>query len=125
MSLLQVAKEEPGERDVANDDGWGVSRQRQMFPELGQRCCSIERAVRHHRFLGYSPGQLHGRGGVSVGIAGALFDNEVLGANAAAVLGAATSAGVSPAVVGEVLPGIRPLPHRAEPVGEVDGVLYE
>jgi UDP-N-acetylmuramoylalanine--D-glutamate ligase len=59
-----------------------------------------------------------------VGIAGALFDNEVLGANAAAVLGAATSAGVSPAVVGEVLPGIRPLPHRAEPVGEVDGVLY-
>jgi len=52
MSLLQVAKEEPGERDVANDDGWGVSRQRQMFPELGQRCCSIERAVRHDRFLG-------------------------------------------------------------------------
>jgi UDP-N-acetylmuramoylalanine--D-glutamate ligase len=74
--------------------------------------------------FGYSPGQLHRRGDVSVGIAGALFDNEVLGANAAAVLGAATSAGVSPAVVGEVLPGIRPLPHRAEPVGEVDGVLY-
>ena len=41
--------------------------------------------------FGYSPGQLHGRGDVSVGIAGALFDNEVLGANAAAVLGAATS----------------------------------
>jgi hypothetical protein len=52
MLLLQVAKEEPGERNVANDDRWSVSRHRQVFPKLGQRVCSIERAVRHDRFLG-------------------------------------------------------------------------
>jgi len=52
MLPLQVAKEEPGECHVANDDSWSVSRQRQVFPKLGQSVGGIECAVRHDQFLG-------------------------------------------------------------------------
>lgn len=72
----------------------------------------------------YSAGQVHGRGDMTVAVTGSLLDNEVLGVHAAAVLGVATLAGVPPAAVGDVLKAMRPLPHRAEPVGEVAGVQY-
>ena len=64
--------------------------------------------------------------GVAAGIdlAGAYFDNEVLGPNAAALFGAALAAGVRAETVAAALRAFRPLPHRAEPVGEFGGVRY-
>jgi UDP-N-acetylmuramoylalanine--D-glutamate ligase len=64
------------------------------------------------------------RGGASIGLQGSYFNNEVLGPNAAALFGAARAAGVSPETMQAALRGFAPLPHRAEPVGEIGGVLY-
>ena len=72
----------------------------------------------------YSPHRLADRNGVEIDIAGSYFDNEVLGPNAAALLGAARAAGVPPATVADGLRRFQPLPHRAEPVGEIAGVRY-
>mgnify|MGYP003797993931 FL=1 len=57
-------------------------------------------------------------------IGGSPFDNEVLGPNAAAVSRAARAAGLSAEAVRRALTGFVPLPHRAQPVGERDGVRY-
>ena len=72
----------------------------------------------------FSPHRLAAQGGIPVEIAGSYFDNEVLGPNAAALYGAALAAEAAPRTVAEVLQRFRPLPHRAEPVGEVAGVRY-
>ncbi len=72
----------------------------------------------------HAPHRLAEGGGAEIDVAGSYFDNEVLGPNAAALYGAARAAGVPPATVGATLRGFRPLPHRAEPVGEFGGVLY-
>ncbi len=72
----------------------------------------------------YAPGRIAGRGGEGFGIEGSYFDNEVLGPNAAALAGAARAAGVPAEVVRLVLRRFAPLPHRAEPVGEFNGVRY-
>ncbi len=76
------------------------------------------------RDFSYAPGRLAARGGAEIDITDSYFDNEVLGPNAAALFGAARTAGVPPAAVGAVLRRYRPLPHRAEPVGEFGGVRY-
>ena len=52
------------------------------------------------------------------------FDNEVLGPNAAALFGAACAAGIPPGAVEQALRRFEPLPHRAQPVGERNGVRY-
>ena len=62
--------------------------------------------------------------GAAVDIAGSYFDNAVLGVNAAALFGAARAAGLAPETVSAGLRAFRPLPHRAEPVGEFGGVRY-
>lgn len=72
----------------------------------------------------YAPGRLMNQGGVDLSISGSYFDNEVLGANAAALLGAAQAAGVASETIQSALCGFDPLPHRAQPVGEHRGVLY-
>lgn len=72
----------------------------------------------------YAAHQLVARDGRAYNIAGSYFDNEVLGANAAALLGAAQAAGLQPALVAQTLMDFQPLPHRAELVGEVNGVRY-
>ncbi len=72
----------------------------------------------------YSSHRLSGRGGEGAGIEGSYFDNEVLGPNAAALFGAALAAGVPAGTIGAALRDFRPLPHRAEPVGEIGGVRY-
>lgn len=72
----------------------------------------------------YAPQRLAARTGPAIDIAGSYFDNEVLGPNAAALFGAALAAGVAPDTVRAALRGFQSLPHRAEPVGEFDGVRY-
>ncbi len=72
----------------------------------------------------YTAQQLVARGAPPLDITGSHFANEVLGINAAALLGAAQSAGLSPAIVAQALAHFQPLPHRAELVGEVNGVRY-
>ena len=72
----------------------------------------------------YSPRRIAERAGEGVSIEGSYFDNEVLGPNAAALYGAARAAGVPPATIQTVLKRFRSLPHRAEPVGESNGVRY-
>ncbi len=72
----------------------------------------------------YEPGRIVERGGASADIRGTYFDNEVLGPNAAALFGSARAAGISPEAVEAALRRFEPLPHRAEPVGEWNGVRY-
>ena len=72
----------------------------------------------------HAPHRLAARGEAGIDVAGAYFDNEVLGPNAAALYGAALAAGVPAAVVAATLRAFKPLPHRAEPVGEYGGVRY-
>lgn len=72
----------------------------------------------------YEAGRLSHKGGGDIGIAGSYFDNEVLGTNAAALVGAARAAGIPPEAVQAALLGFGPLPHRAQPAGEFRGVRY-
>jgi UDP-N-acetylmuramoylalanine--D-glutamate ligase len=72
----------------------------------------------------FEPGRLIEKGGVEISISGSYFANEVLGTNAAALLGAARAAGLSVHSIQRALGGFVPLPHRAQPVGEHQGVLY-
>ena len=77
-----------------------------------------------HEEVHYAAHQLVARDSRAFNIAGSYFDNEVLGANAAALLGAAQAAGLPPALVAQALVNFQPLPHRAELVGEINGVRY-
>ena len=72
----------------------------------------------------YVPGRLAERGGALADIRETYFDNEVLGPNAAALFGAACAAGIPPGAVEQALRRFEPLPHRAQPVGERNGVRY-
>jgi UDP-N-acetylmuramoylalanine--D-glutamate ligase len=72
----------------------------------------------------YEPGRLSGRDGADIDIRGTYFDNEVLGPNAAALWGATRAAELPPSAVREALVCFEPLPHRAQPVGEWEGVRY-
>ena len=72
----------------------------------------------------FAPHRLAAGGAAGIDVAGAYFDNEVLGPNAAALFGAARAAGVPAETVAAALRAFRPLPHRAEPVGEYGGVRY-
>ena len=72
----------------------------------------------------FGAGRLAGRDGAGLGLEGSYFNNEVLGPNAAALFGAARAAGISPATVQAALRDFAPLPHRAQPVGEFNGVRY-
>ena len=72
----------------------------------------------------FQAGLLSQKNGADIGIDGSYFNNVVLGPNAAALFGAARTAGVFPATVQAVLRRFESLPHRAEPVGEFNGVRY-
>ena len=72
----------------------------------------------------FAAGRIVEKGGVGIGIDGSYFNNVVLGPNAAALFGAARAAGVLPETVQAALLGFIPLPHRAQPVGEYQGVCY-
>lgn len=72
----------------------------------------------------HAPHRLAARDAGEIDVAGSYFDNEVLGPNAAALFGAALAAGVPAETVAAGLRAFRPLPHRAEPVGEFGGVRY-
>ena len=72
----------------------------------------------------YAPRRLAQRGGAGIDVAGSYFDNEVLGPNAAALCGAARAAGAPPEAIQRALRRFESLPHRAEPVGEFNGVRY-
>ncbi|MGD9612606.1 MAG: UDP-N-acetylmuramoyl-L-alanine--D-glutamate ligase [Kiritimatiellia bacterium] len=72
----------------------------------------------------YAPHRLAARDAAGIDVTGAFFDNAVLGPNAAALYGAALAAGVPAETVAATLRAFRPLPHRAEPVGEFAGVRY-
>lgn len=71
----------------------------------------------------YSPGQIT-EGGQALDIQGSLFDNPVLGPNAAGLYGAARGAGLAPDPIRQALLQFEPLPHRARQIGEFDGVVY-
>lgn len=73
--------------------------------------------------IGYSPGRIAGQGR-AIDIHGSLFDNAVLGPNAAGLFGAARGAGVAPEHIRKALLQFEPLPHRARRIGEYDGVVY-
>ena len=72
----------------------------------------------------YARGRLEEPGAASIAIDGSYFDNEVLGANAAALFGAARAAGLAPETAQAALRRFAPLPHRAQPAGEFQGVRY-
>jgi UDP-N-acetylmuramoylalanine--D-glutamate ligase len=72
----------------------------------------------------YTPGRLAEKGGEAIDVAGSYFDNEVLGPNAAALYGAARAAGATAKRVREALMAFAPLPHRAQALGMLDGVVY-
>ncbi len=72
----------------------------------------------------FAAGQLREKGGVEIRIEGSYFDNEVLGPNAAALFGAARAAGLSPETIQTALCKFVPLPHRAQSLGEFQGVRY-
>jgi len=72
----------------------------------------------------YLPGRIREKGGGGIALAGSYFDNGVLGPNAAALYGAARAAGLAPEAVEAALRRFKPLPHRAEPIGEFGGVRY-
>lgn len=72
----------------------------------------------------FTAGHLRSRAGAELDIQGSYFSNEVLGPNAAALFGATTAAGLAPAVVQETLCRFESLPHRAQVVGEFNGVRY-
>ena len=72
----------------------------------------------------YAPRRIAERGGEGIDVAGSYFDNEVLGPNAAALCGAARAAGAPPDAIQRTLRRFESLPHRAEPVGEFNGVRY-
>ncbi len=72
----------------------------------------------------YEPGFLRERGGGAIEIAGSSFDNPVLGPNAAALYGAARSAGIDADWIRNALVNFEPLPHRAQGVGVWNGVTY-
>ncbi len=72
----------------------------------------------------HGPHRLAARDGGAIDVAGSYFDNAVLGPNAAALYGAARAAGVPADTAAAALRAFRPLPHRAEPVGEFAGVRY-
>ncbi|MFO1522072.1 MAG: UDP-N-acetylmuramoyl-L-alanine--D-glutamate ligase [Kiritimatiellia bacterium] len=61
---------------------------------------------------------------VVVPLHGSLFDNPVLGRNAAGVAAALTACGVSPANLESSAATFRGLRHRQQPVGEIGGVRY-
>ncbi len=72
----------------------------------------------------FKAGQIQSRAGAEIDIQGSYFNNEVLGPNAAALFGAAVTAGVLPATIQEIMGSFEPLPHRAQLVGEFHGVRY-
>lgn len=72
----------------------------------------------------HAPHRLAARSDAGSDVSGSYFDNEVLGPNAAALYGAALAAGAPAETVAAALRSFRPLPHRAEPVGEFGGVRY-
>jgi len=72
----------------------------------------------------YRPGCLHHKSGGSLSIEESYFDNEVLGPNAAALAGAARTAGLSPESIQTAIKRFEPLAHRAQPVAERDGVWF-
>lgn len=72
----------------------------------------------------YGAGKLAEKDGPDIDLRGSYFNNEVLGPNAAALYGAARAAGLAPETVQAALHRFEPLPHRAQPVGEFQGVCY-
>jgi UDP-N-acetylmuramoylalanine--D-glutamate ligase len=72
----------------------------------------------------------HGRGAallhdeVVVPLAGTIFDNPVLGVNAAGVSAALTACGVSPSAIAASARAMRGLDHRMQEVALIDGVRY-
>jgi len=72
----------------------------------------------------YRSGCLHQKTESSLSIDGSYFDNEVLGSNAAALVGAAMAAGLSPESIQPAIKCFEPLPHRAQLVAEIEGVLF-
>ena len=72
----------------------------------------------------YSPGRIAERGGAAIDLSGSYFDNEVLGPNAAALVGAARAAGLPPEAVRDALRRFEPLPHRAQVVAVSGGVRW-
>ena len=106
-----VALVPPEWRDRLQDWSGGGGRWKTFGAELG---ADFE----------FNAGQISEKGGKVIDIAGSYFDNEVLGPNAAALYGAAQAAGLAPAAVEKALRRFEPLPHRAEPVGEIGGVRY-
>ena len=72
----------------------------------------------------FAGGRLAEKGAAAIAIDGSYFNNEVLGANAAALFGAARAAGLAPETTQGVLRRFESLPHRAQPAGEFNGVRY-
>ncbi len=101
-------------------------------PEWRARVCAWSGGRGHWQTCGaaadadyvYSPGRISPRDGPDIEMKGSYFDNDVLGPNAAMLVGAALAAGLPPEIIRAGLQGFSPLPHRAEPVGELDGVRY-
>lgn len=60
----------------------------------------------------------------AVDLRGTYFDNEILGQNAAGVVGVLISIGVSSRVIEETARAFRPLPHRMQCIAEIGGVRF-
>jgi UDP-N-acetylmuramoylalanine--D-glutamate ligase len=62
--------------------------------------------------------------GGSVSMADTIFDNPIMGATAAASVAAIRASGQPAEVVADAARDFKPLPHRMQPVAEIDGVRF-
>ena len=74
------------------------------------------------------PGAIEGHSldgdGVNITLAGGYFDNPVLGCAAAAAAAVLSHCGVDTDTVSMAFADFEPLPHRMQPVGEINGVRF-
>jgi len=99
------------------------------FPTLGKEPCAPTRSVPEvgNVFFGTEEGAdvrfLDGKVG-SVDLRGTYFDNEVLGAAAAAVVAVGKACGLSTEALERSARNFEPLPHRMQTIAEINGVTF-
>ncbi|WP_372847221.1 UDP-N-acetylmuramoyl-L-alanine--D-glutamate ligase, partial [Pontiella sp.] len=73
----------------------------------------------------FSNGHVSGIGGATLDLSATLFESPILGAcTGAAVAAVAVACGIDLAFAESAARSFRPLPHRLERLGEIDGVVY-
>ncbi|MBL7017198.1 MAG: UDP-N-acetylmuramoyl-L-alanine--D-glutamate ligase [Kiritimatiellales bacterium] len=99
------------------------------FPNLGKESCAPTQSVPKVGKISFGTEAgadfrfVDGKVG-AVDLSGTYFDNEVLGAAAAAVAAVGEACGLSPSVLESSARSFEPLPHRMQTVAEIGGVRF-